>query len=339
MNTYLVNNLLNVARHRGIKFTEQHNGEVSFVCPKCTRIHKKVRETLYFRPSKDSWKCFRCNIAGSKKEKRNPIEKLLTQLEIPDLVPQFTNETLIDQYTVAPSLSDMKNKLLRINKTPPSIPRFMDLEEQLDRIEGYRIDFSNSRIGIAIRRYIVLTRLVHPKQIRKYRIGFATKGKYEGCAIFPIFMNGQCVAWQGRRVLFASEEDNKYINPTEEECGTDMRNVIFNYDNICERKDTPLVIMEGVFDVLCSKLNGIALLGKTISDEQIAKLAEKNVRYIDVLLDYDAIKDAKKLASIIKSKLWTVRRVRVLQLPIKTDPADYFTIRNGKLSDLHIHYM
>jgi DNA primase len=177
--------------------------------------------------------------------------------------------------------------------------------------EGYRTDFRATVTGRAIYNYL-RKRNLSPEVIRELKVGYSLQGDCNGAAIFPVFQKGELVFWQARRVLFQS--NNKYYSSSLD------KTVVYGYDWITE----PMTyVVEGIFDAIALKPRSVGLLGKTISDHQIALLAEKNITEVRVVLDGDAWDKCRELAKSIREKLWTVRTVSALRLRENRDPGDY----------------
>lgn len=116
---------------------------------------------------------------------------------------------------------------------------------------------------------------------------------------------------------YTGKQKLKYVNPN-----TDKKEVVFNEGRInwCEN----VTLVEGVFDSFPIQ-NSIPLLGKSLNDEfavysEITNRARANV---NILLDDDAVDDAKKMYLFLNSG--TLRgRVRVIECPKGYDAADYY---------------
>jgi hypothetical protein len=177
--------------------------------------------------------------------------------------------------------------------------------------EGYRTDFGATITGRAIAKYLK-KRNIRNSLIRELRVGYSIEGDCNGAAIFPLFMKGELVFWQARRVLF--QATNKYHSSKLD------KSVLYGYDWL---EGNSVYVVEGIFDAIALKPHSVGLLGKTISDHQIAHLADKRVENVSVVLDGDAWGKGRELAQQIRSKLWTVRKVVALRLKPKLDPGDF----------------
>ncbi len=123
------------------------------------------------------------------------------------------------------------------------------------------------------------------EDIVKYQIGYCEEGPYSERIIVPSFdEKGQINFFVAR--TFDPENKYKYKLP---EVSRDIIpfEMYINWD-------VPIVLCEGVFDMLSIKRNVIPLLGKTITPKLMKKLIDPRVRKIYVALDNDAIKMALK---------------------------------------------
>ena len=116
--------------------------------------------------------------------------------------------------------------------------------------------------------------------------------------IFPIVMDGKTVGWQSRLLYnpdsilpeqyplfgFCKDEDNDYIIPPKyfTAPGMDKGRILFNYDNA--RKFNSVAICEGTFDAIKVGLNGVATLGKGVTDYQV-RLIKAYWKFAIILLD------------------------------------------------------
>jgi DNA primase len=146
----------------------------------------------------------------------------------------------------------------------------------------------NEQVGASERlafRYLV-RRGVSPEQIALYRLGYANSGKYCGYVIVPIVRRREVIYFVARSFL-GGNGARKYLNPSRDEVGgIGKSELLFNYDRVSYAPI--LTITEGVFDAIAVGTNAVALLGKTISDVQLALLENLRVRRIRVMLDEDA---------------------------------------------------
>jgi DNA primase len=145
---------------------------------------------------------------------------------------------------------------------------------------------------------------------RLFRLGICLKGDYAGRIIFPVIENGEIKTFQARAT---GDWEPKYKNPDEVGKG----NYIYGHD-IVAGQDTAIVV-EGPTDVIGCYQKGIpacALLGKTTTVAQIAKLRGLGAQKIVLMLDGSAVEDALKTYSIVSE----IMPATVARLPGDLDP-------------------
>ena len=151
------------------------------------------------------------------------------------------------------------------------------------------------------------------EDIVHHRIGYCGIGKYKWRLIVPFFEANKAVYFVARN--FMGGALRPYDNPMKEEIGVGKEEVIFNIDGA--RMVSQCVICEGVFDAIRIGIDGVAILGVSISDTQFAKLL--NMKKVYVLLDADARWQAIEIAKKFKS---FGRQVYLINLA-KGDPDNY----------------
>jgi DNA primase len=140
----------------------------------------------------------------------------------------------------------------------------------------------------------------------KYRVGTTEiESKYENYLIFPVIEDGLVrgyVARYGIKVGTRGFDPDKlrYQNSS----STDFAKLLFGIDEIVSGKTKTVILVEGLVDkntldnVL--SLNGskevkcCATFGKKVSKWQIQKLLDRGIERVILILDYDAIQEAKK---------------------------------------------
>jgi len=178
--------------------------------------------------------------------------------------------------------------------------------------EGYRTDWDSSLIGKSLLLYLLNVRKLSRSTILRYEIGYTLKGNYAGGIVLPVYMERKLRFWQVRRVMLSGKNVPKYDSPKVE-----RSDVLYGYDDIATDHVT---IVEGIFDKLAIGDSCVALLGKTITEQQLARLAAKAVNSVTVLLDGNAWKQATEAARFIAKNLWCVRQVSAIRLPFSEDP-------------------
>jgi len=205
------------------------------------------------------------------------------------------------------SLSEIRQLIASTGSVRPQ-----EIGKPLELPVGFRTDWKASHIGSMIYKYLRGRRL-SKKIIQSYQIGFVARGDLCGAAIFPVYLNSELRFWQARYVVFLKRGQKYFGTP-----GIHSHDFLYRYDKITTENIT---LVEGVFDAI--SVGGIGIFGKVISDTQIALLSKKKIKFVDVLLDGEASDDAEQIAARLRSKLWTLKRVKVIYLPLKKDPSNF----------------
>ena len=267
----------------------KHGISYQINCPFCIKNGYKQDKKfkLYVTPGIGLYHCFVCSEAG-------PIDKLFEGFK-------QTPEVIAD---IVLPLSD--------KITAPG--RLLKLSE-----------LSDEHVGI---RYLK-QRDINPVYLEQhYGVRYCESGQLFGdiynttnTLIFPIVMNGKTVGWQSRLLYnpdevlpeqyslfgFSKDEDNEYKIPPKyfTAPGMDKGRILFNYDTA--RTFNSVVICEGTFDAIRVGLNGIATLGKGVTDYQI-RLLKAYWKFAIILLDPgDANTDMIKLEHDLRLSIPCVR--------------------------------
>ena len=287
--------LLRLTADYASKYSEA-SSELNMLCPACLGLHSNRRRTLYVNLQTGRWICFRCNNRG---------RSIVSFLRIANL-GSYTDKlqdgsAAMDNFE---SLSALRNRLLGTAKAPEEAKVVVELPK------GYRTDWNATVTGRTVYRYLVKNRGLLSERLKLYGVGYSIRD----CeAIFPITQNGNLVYYQTRAVGYSDPE--KYRNVP----NVNRQNFLYGYDQLAPNSKATLV--EGVMDALALGPGACAILGKTISDAQVALLASKNVVEIEVMLDGDAHRAGKDLTTYVKARLWTATRVKTAYLPPGEDPA------------------
>jgi len=131
--------------------------------------------------------------------------------------------------------------------------------------------------------------------------------------IIPITFYSEVVACQFRSIY---GQEPKYLSYSVN--GRNIKEYLFNFDNAC--KYSEVWLMEGVFDVIPTLENAVALFGKDITDIQ-AKIIAENFSCVTIALDADAYDSAKKIAKKL-SEIGNFDKIMICKLPEGKDPGD-----------------
>ena len=158
----------------------------------------------------------------------------------------------------------------------------------------------------------------------KYDIRYTNHGRYGGRVIFPVYESKRLVCFVARSVFRTVTP--KYLYPHRGETMLTAGEAIFGYNGYSSKK---VILVEGVFDAIAihrslgtDEFNAMAILGKSLSNYQAAKLWRLPTSAFYIMLDADARVDAISLAT----KLLSTRRsgkVEIHLCSIKAkDPAE-----------------
>lgn len=270
----------------------EHTGQISFDCPACS-ADKGMPEgdgkgNLEINYQKDVFKCWVCkdtnNMSGS-------IIKLIKNYG--------SSKNLKDYKLFKPDsfLSNDDKKSLSL-----SLPEgFKLLKDCTSKDFKY-----NSAIKYLRERGIT------DDIIEKFEIGYTTKGQFFNRIIIPSYDENGVLNYFIARWFDRQYTKLKYLNPDVEK-----QTIIFNEDKI--NWDATIYLVEGATDHIVVP-NSIPLLGKFISEILLEKLYYKANANIVILLDDDALEDAKRLYhSLDFGKL--SGRIRICPMPEKYDPS------------------
>lgn len=155
-------------------------------------------------------------------------------------------------------------------------------------------------------------------QVDQHQIGYCTSGRYAGYLVFPVWQRGVQVYFTTRYAGTATD-GRKSNNPPKAEGFHGKSTCLLNYDGVLGQ---PLVaVVEGPFDMMAWGSRAVALMGKDISDAQVAlieSLCHDGTREIVVSLDSDAGTYAQRVHSRL---LGRVPKVTVMLLR-EGDPHD-----------------
>lgn len=155
-------------------------------------------------------------------------------------------------------------------------------------------------------------------QVERFGLGFASRGVMAGRIAIPIHdETGQLVAYAGRWPGEAPDGEAKYLFPP----AFPKSQVLFNLNRAIGARH--MVVVEGFFGAFALDSEGVpvvAVMGSSISPEQLDLLEAAGVQEITVLMDGDAagIEASKKVAGEAAERFF----VRRTTLPHGMSPDD-----------------
>ena len=273
----------------------KHNegsGQISFDCPACS-ADKGMPEgdgkgNLEINYQKDVFKCWVCkdnnNMSGS----------------ITKLIRKYGNSKNLKEYKIF---------------KPEA---FVDDEEKkqitLVLPEGFKLlkncttrDF---KYNTAIK--YLKDRGITSDIIEKFDIGYTTKGHFFNRIIIPSYDENGFLNYFIARWFERNKTKLKYLNPDVEK-----QSIIFNEGKI--NWDATIYLVEGATDHIVVP-NSIPILGKFISEMLLEKLYYNAMSNIVVLLDDDALEDAKRIYRQLNfGRL--LGKIRICPMPENYDPS------------------
>ena len=257
-NKLVVINVLDSALGVG---TSMKGNEQAHHCPFCHHHKKKLQINL----DSQYWHCWVCDSKG------RSIQSLLYKLNV-DKSELARIHSIYGEYKPKRNEVEVEKIVLRLPK------EFKTLSKKPKSI--------NPSYNQAI--HYLKQRSISMDEVLKYNIGYCEEGLYSGRIIIPSYNeDGELNYFIARS--FYEDEKMKYKNPPV------SRNVIV-FDNQIDWKE-PITLVEGVFDSFSVKRNVIPILGKFIPRSLQAKIKEKGVKEINILLDSDAVYDSTKHAN------------------------------------------
>lgn len=136
---------------------------------------------------------------------------------------------------------------------------------------------------------------------------------------FPLYQLGQSQIcyFVGRSLL--RHVKRKYLNPPTGTFPVTKSQVLWGLHRIKPRQDE-VILCEGIFDAVWDKRR-VALLGKTLSQQQLEILKEIRPKKVSVMLDGEARREAARIADILGTSAgWSIDK---FDLPTETDPDSF----------------
>jgi len=265
--------MVDVSTEKKIKILERTLGhffcngdEHLFKCPKCEHHKNKLSVNLI----KNVFKCWVCDWSGrniyrivrtyGEKSDKYEWKNLFDQVEIEN----FAAELFVEKNITKQQKIDLPGEFTSLaNKNLPATSL-------------YPINYLKSRN-------------VDIQDIKKWKMGFCTSGRYAGRIVIPSFDLDGDVNYFVTRAY--DNNWKKYLNPKI------SRDIIFNYPYI--DFDEPVTLVEGVFDAIKAGDNSIPILGSTLSENsKLFNEIIKNDTPIYLALDPDAEKKTNRIISL-----------------------------------------
>lgn len=128
--------------------------------------------------------------------------------------------------------------------------------------------------------------------ITKYNLWYGgITGKYKFRLIIPFYLNNRLVTFSSLDIT--DKQKPKYKHLSIEESIIDPSKTIYNFDTVKDK----MILVEGITDVWRIGNGCCALTGKVMTTEQQLLILKKKIKFILVLLDSDAEREAWKIST------------------------------------------
>jgi DNA primase len=236
----------------------------AFYCPFCNHHKPKLEVNLHTNDKGENpWECWVCNTKG------RTVRSLLKQLKV--------DSTVISEVT----------KHIQKGSTDALISFSLELPKAFVPLTE-----TTSSILVNRAKKYLYSRGMTDNDFLKYNIGYCSTGEYSDRIIVPSYDDkGSLNFFVGRTI--SDTASFKYKNPS-------VSKDIVAFENFINW-DVPVVLCEGVFDAMAVKRNAIPLLGKTLSQSLMRKLALNKVKDVYIALDKDALKSALTISDQLLS--------------------------------------
>ena len=239
--------------------------------------HKKK---LVINTLTEKWHCWVCGVKGI------GVERIFKKLGAYDKIPKLK------------SISKIKLNIKKEEKsTHVSLPI-----EFIPLVNGSPSspEFRNAARYIKSRG---LTKI----DVLRYNIGYCESGPYSGMVIIPSYDEEGVLNYFVGRSYYNTDFKHKNPKVSKDVIGLEL---LVNWNksiNICE----------GVFDAITIGENSIPIFGKFLPKKLKAKIKEKKVKKVNIVLDNDARKEAIELCEYLMAEDIDVRMV---DIPEDSDP-------------------
>lgn len=261
-----------IRKYAPISGVPNSRGWWSTLCQVCHDHGKKgLRAAFKFEGEAVGYNCFNCGHTAvydpdnpyiDKHGKKHytfseNMEKTLLAFGIPE---SESNQIILNNLNRYAPGTKIK-KVVQIEEPKPlSIPTFFYLLSEADPEDKWA----------EIARYYIEDRGFDPSTY-PYMLAKKTTqphlDKWLKRVIIPIFKDDDLIYYQGRDL--SGKAMKKYESPA-----ADRGRVIYGYDELHKRTDTPLFIVEGWFDAY--SIGGIAIIGNSLMQEQISIINTSN---------------------------------------------------------------
>lgn len=257
-------------------------------CPVCH--DKKVRAGFKFEGTGFGYNCFRGKCNHKFRWNGGPASDKMYRLFEAANIPRTDWAHLIDLFPASSSEPEPTEIIIK-RLEPISLPRgsvpLKDCNPE-DVRTRWAIEFLLTKIDDPLAYPFFLTHILPQNNELDFR----------NRIIIPVYRGGDLLFYQGRWYNKKLHEPRaKYLNAP----GVEREQLLFNMDELNRETESPLLIVEGVFDAMM--LDGVSCLSNTLTDEQVLLLKRSHRRKL-LIPDYD--KAGKKLVHQVLENDWDV---------------------------------
>lgn len=264
--------------------------ELRVPCFSCGETGKK----LYINPVTGSCQCFKCgyrsrsvfilvqDVTGASKEE---VKRMIQEGMVENPALSWTSF----KEKIYGSFYPVQHEL-----RPCTLP------------EENRPIYGNKSYTAGVAREWLYSRGISDEDIEHYRMGVCASGRYKGRVILPIYRDGELLYYNARIIGKCPDGVQKVLNPDKGDGDFKGKSeVVLNLDRASDYKLG--VIVEGYFDQIITGEPAMGVMGKYLSEVQLAQIILSNFDELAVMLDPDAsehcIKMAEKLNDFIPTKV------------------------------------
>lgn len=262
--------------------------EYEFNCLSKTCSHDHNKFNLCYNININKFHCWKCNYRGG----------------ISDLLKDYGTE---DDFEIISSVvQDIKKEVSYSSEN--KVKKDLFLPESF----CYLKDCDNNDYHYKNALKYLSERGIGKKEIDKFKLGYAVKGKYRFRIVVPSFDKEGKLNYFDCRSFYPNIKPN-YLKPD--------KNIIKKFDIIFNESNvsfySPIYLVEGVFDMF-PVFNCVPMLGKKINNVLLNKIIKHKTPVV-ICLDEDAVSDVIKMFEILNSF-----GIDVYWCPIKDDLAKIY---------------